>query len=286
MRKLLLLLNFLLATCVLSCKTNANNKQKESDTMKIAAIYDIHANPVALKAVLNDIEKIKVDLIIVGGDVVSGPMANETLSLLEKVTTPKKYILGNAELEVLRYLNGEEINGLSERANEEARWVSEQLTPKHKNLIRSWTKTELIELRGLGNVVFCHGTPRSDVEIFTKLTSKEKLLSIFEKVDASIVICGHTHMQFDLKVGNTRVINAGSVGMAFGKTGADWLLIDNEIHFKHTVYDLEKAAELVRKSNYPHAESFVLNNILETPSEDNALQMLTKMEKNQNIKTN
>jgi len=256
--------------------------------MKIAAIYDIHANAIALKAVLNEIEKIEVDLIIVGGDVISGPMTNETLALLQNIKTPKtpktpkKYILGNAESEVLRHLNGEEINGLTESANEEARWLSKQLSSEQIEFIGSWAKTEKVEVNELGSILFCHGTPRSDVEIFTKNTPKEKLLSIFENVDASIVICGHTHMQFDLKVGKLRIVNAGSVGMPFGKTGADWLLIDNTINFMHTEYDLEKAAKLMRKSNYPYAESFASNNVLKTPSEADALNMLTKLQQNQN----
>lgn len=253
--------------------------------MKIAALYDIHANPIALKAVLKDIEKIEVDLIIVGGDVITGPMLKETFVLLQNVITPMKYILGNAESEVLRHLNGDEINGLTESANEEARWVSKQLSSEQKETIGSWPKTEKIELEELGNILFCHGTPRSDIEIFTKITPKEKLKLKFENVNASIVICGHTHMQFDLSIGNLRVINAGSVGMPFGKTGADWLLIENTINFKHTAYDLEEAASLIRKSNYPYAESFVSNNVLKTPSEVDALNMLTEMEKNQDIQS-
>ena len=42
---------------------------------------------------------------------------------------------------------------------------------------------------------------------------------------APLVVCGHTHMQFDRKVGATRVVNAGSVGMPFGEPGAYWLLL-------------------------------------------------------------
>lgn len=253
--------------------------------MKIAAIYDIHANPIALRAVLSDIEKNDVDLIIVGGDVVAGPMPKETLGLLQNVTQPIKYILGNAESEVLRYLNGEEINGLSKMADEEARWTSRQLSFKQKEFIGSWSQTEKVELNKLGTVLFCHGTPRSDVEIFTKTTSKKKLKQIFGNVDASVVVCGHTHMQFDRKIENIRVVNAGSVGMPFGKTGADWLLLDGSIKFKHTEFDLEEAAKIIRESNYPDAESFVLNNVLTTPSESDAIKMLEKLEENQNIES-
>ena len=38
-------------------------------------------------------------------------------------------------------------------------------------------------------------------------------------------------MQFDRTIGDVRVINAGSVGMPFGKTGADWIMLDKTIHF-------------------------------------------------------
>ena len=256
MKNLLTLFSLLLTICVLSCKRATSSKQRENDIMKIAAIYDIHANPIALKAVLNDIESINVDLIVVGGDVVSGPMPKETLRLLQDVTTPTKFILGNAESEVLRYLNGEEINGLTERANEEARWVSGQLSLEQRNFIAGWSKTEIIELKNLKTTLFCHGTPRSDVEIFTKETSEEKLKQIFKNTVAQTVICGHTHMQFDIKEEGIRIVNAGSVGMPFGKTGADWLLIDSTINFRHSHYDLEEAAQTYTKFKLSSCRKF------------------------------
>ena len=136
----------------------------------------------------------------------------------------------------------------------------------------------------MGTLLFCHGTPRSNVEIFTKVTPDRKLEQLFKNVDASVVVCGHTHIQFDRDIENIRIVNAGSVGMPFGKTGADWLLVDSSIHFKHTDYNLEKAAKQILKSNYPHAESFVANNVLKAPSESDAIKMLTKLEQTQNIK--
>ena len=58
-----------------------------------------------------------------------------------------------------------------------------------------------------------------------------------------MVVCGHTHMQFDRMVGGLRVVNAGSVGMPFGTTGADWLLLGPGIELRKTQYDLNAAAE-------------------------------------------
>ena len=42
--------------------------------MRIAALYDIHGNLPALNAVLTELENIQPDLIVLGGDIVSGPM--------------------------------------------------------------------------------------------------------------------------------------------------------------------------------------------------------------------
>jgi hypothetical protein len=60
-------------------------------------------------------------------------------------------------------------------------------------------------------------------------------------------------MQFDRSIGRTRVVNAGSVGMPFGKPVADWLLLGPDIQFRHTAYDLAHAAERIRSTNYPQA---------------------------------
>ena len=50
--------------------------------MSIAALYDIHGNLPALEAVLDEVRTLKVDQIVVGGDVLPGPMPRATLALL------------------------------------------------------------------------------------------------------------------------------------------------------------------------------------------------------------
>ncbi|MCG8351992.1 MAG: metallophosphatase family protein [Chloroflexales bacterium] len=246
--------------------------------MRAAALYDVHGNLPALEAVLHDLSDAKVDCIVVGGDVVAGPMPSETLALLQSVGIATHFIRGNAESELLRYLAGKEPGGLSARANEEARWLAQTLMPEHKNFVSLWSTTLELEIGGLGRVLFCHATPNSDIEVFTRLTPEEKLAPIFENLTVSLVVCGHTHMQFDRRIGGMRVVNAGSVGMPFGKTGADWLLLDTDIEFRHANYDLTEAAERIRQSNYPQAEDFAANNLLQTPSEAQALDMLSLLE--------
>ena len=107
--------------------------------------------------------------------------------------------------------------------------------------------------------------------LFTRLTPEERLLPVFEGLN--VVVCGHTHMQFDRMIGTTRVVNAGSVGAPFGEPGADWLLLGPEVGFRHTSYDFANAAERMRATNYP--EDFAARYVLATPSAAEMLEMFT-----------
>ena len=74
--------------------------------MRIAAIYDIHANLPALEAVLQDIRQAAVDAIVVGGDVLPGPMPQETIECLLDLEMPVQFIQGNGDREVLARMEG------------------------------------------------------------------------------------------------------------------------------------------------------------------------------------
>jgi putative phosphoesterase len=245
--------------------------------MRVAAIYDIHGNLPALEAVLGDVRRAEAELIIVGGDVVPGPMPRETLECLLNLDIPVQFIQGNGEIYTLAEIKGEAVN-LSEQVREVVRWSAKQIFPEYEQFVASWAKTLRIEIDGLGAVMFCHATPRDDKEIFTRLTPEERLLPIFEGLDANVVVCGHTHMQFDRMIGKIRVVNAGSVGKPYGDVGADWLLLNAEVQLQHTTYDLTKAAERIRKTNYPQAQDFAANHILQPPEEEQMLEAFAHRE--------
>ena len=86
-------------------------------------------------------------------------------------------------------------------------------------------------------MLFCHGSPRSDEEMLLRTTSDERLTEILRGVDADVVVCGHTHMQFIREVGEKHVVNAGSVGLPYGATGAHWVELGPDICHRRTVYD-------------------------------------------------
>lgn len=249
--------------------------------MRVAAIYDIHGNLSALEAVLNEIRQAKVECVVVGGDVLPGPLPRETIQCLLDLDVPTQFIHGNGDREVLARMSGIETDWYRtapEQWREPVRWTAQQLDIQHRRLLESWPPTCRVTMPGLGEVLFCHATPRNDTEIFTRLTPNDRLLPIFAGLNVSVVVCGHTHMQFDRMIGATRVVNAGSVGMPFGEPGADWLLLDSEIQLRHTRYDLALAADRVRSTAYPQAENFASRNILHPPSEKETLAAFAQAE--------
>src|SRR5712691_9855256 len=246
--------------------------------MRVAAIYDIHGNLPALEAVLQDIRQAEVDHVVVGGDVILGPMPRETLARLLDLDIPVQFIQGNCDREVLARMRGTDTGTVPERFREVVRWVAQQLHPEYEQLLASWPKTLRVEIRGLGEVLFCHATPRSDTEVFTRLTPEDRLLPVFEGLNVPVVVCGHTHMQFDRTIGRGRVVNAGSVGMPFGEPGAYWLLLGPDVQLRYTPYDLEKTAERIRATDYPQADAFATRYVLQPPSEAEAIESLARME--------
>ena len=93
-----------------------------------------------------------------------------------------------------------------------------------------------------------------------------------------LVICGHTHMQFDRTIGNLRVVNAGSVGMPFGEPGTYWLLLGPKVELRRTAYDLPHAADRIRATQYPQAEEFAAQNVLRPPAEAQMLELFARAE--------
>jgi predicted phosphodiesterase len=200
----------------------------------------------------------------VGGDVVPGPMPRECLRRLLALDVPVQFVHGNCELSalaqmeaartgVVKYWGTTSGRPLPEVDQVIMRWTAEQIQPEFEDLIATWPRTLRLSVDGVGDVLFCHGTPRSETEIILRTTAEENLRPLFDPLGADLVICGHTHMQFDRRVGGTRVVNAGSVGAPFGRSGAYWSLIGPGVELRRTEYDLERAAERIRATDHPRA---------------------------------
>ena len=113
----------------------------------------------------------------------------------------------------------------------------------------------VVEIKGIGEVLFCHATPRGDEEILTAATPDDWLREILYEVDQDQIVCGHLHIlhiQYDRRLDGNRVINACSVGMPYQSesVGAFWLLLDRNVKFRRSRYDLRRAVGEFRATGY------------------------------------
>lgn len=216
---------------------------------RVAALYDIHGNLPALEAVLADVAD--ADTIVVGGDFSRGPMPAETVDRLRGLGGRVRFIRGNAD----------------RSATGEGAWEMERLGGERLDFLAGLPETVTIDVEGLGGVLFCHGSPRSDEDI-TAVTPGERLGRILEGVGERVVVCGHTHHQFDRTAHGVRVVNAGSIGMPYeGRPGAYWAMLGPDVELRSTAYDLDAAAAAILATGFPDAGELVAT-LREPPAAD------------------
>src|SRR5450432_2468879 len=249
------------------CADDVAKRRQGVCTMKIAALYDIHGNLPALNAVLEELKEIQPDLIVVGGDILSGPMPAQTLERLFQIGNQARFIRGNADREVVLAFDGlpfqrRYMPTITEKGQEENYWIAKQITRSQRDFLAEMPEHLVLQVEGLGTLLFCHASPRNDEDIFTPMTSQERLRSLFAGVEQDFVICGHTHTQFELSLDSVHILNAGSVGMPYAeKTGACWLLLGPQgYEWRRTEYDLEAASQEILATSYPSAERFAKEN--------------------------
>ncbi len=205
---------------------------------RIAVLCDIHGNLPALAAVVPELD---VDLVVVGGDIASGPFPLETLSLLRSLPVPVRYVRGNAD----RVLD---LDGIPEPNRSARLWVAGRLGEENLQFLAGLPLDLVID-----SFHFCHGAPGSDTEPITRVTPDDRLRRLLEGVAERVVVCGHTHVQFDREVDGVRVLNAGSVGAPYeAEPAAYWLELLPEARFRRTDYGVEEAVAAIRATGYPN----------------------------------
>ncbi|MBD0317087.1 MAG: metallophosphoesterase family protein [Thermoleophilia bacterium] len=241
----------------------------------VAALYDVHGNLPGLEAVLADVERADADLVLVGGDIAAGPMPAETLDAVLALGERMVAIRGNADRAAAE---GRQPGAQPEEWAERDAWIRAQLPNDHARFLGELPPTVTVEIAGLGSTLFCHGSPRSDEEILTRATPPERLRPILAGVTERVVVCGHTHVQFDRTVDGVRVVNAGSVGMPYeGRTGAYWALLGPDVELRRSEYDVHAAAERIRATTFPGADDYAREYVLASYSPDEATETFERM---------
>lgn len=228
--------------------------------MRVAALYDIHGNLPALEAVLAEVEAAAPDAIVVGGDVAPGPLVGETLERLQALGP--RFVMGNGDREVVGAFDGAEPRGPG------GRFTAGGLTRAQRDALAAFEPVVRLDVRGLGPTLFCHGSPRSDSEIITSVSPEHRLAPMLAGVDEAVVVCGHTHRQFDRRELGRRLVNAGSVGMPYeGVAAAFWLLLGPAVELRRTEYDVPAAVARLRDSGFPDLDEAMLRESLLTPAD-------------------
>jgi putative phosphoesterase len=208
--------------------------------MRIAVLCDIHGNLPALEAVVSELD---VDVVVVGGDVASGPFPAETLALLRSLPVQVRFVRGNAD----RVLD---LEGIPEPNRSARLWVAERLGEEDLRFLRELPLDIVVD-----GVHFCHGAPGSDTIVITRVTPDERLRRLLAGVKERVVVCGHTHVQFDRTVDDIRVLNAGSIGAPYeAEPAAYWLELSPEPLFRRTDYDVKAAVDRIRATGYPNLD--------------------------------
>jgi predicted phosphodiesterase len=208
--------------------------------VRVAVVSDIHGNLPALDAVLAEIEGVEADAVVCCGDVVGAPFSSDVFDRLAALPN-LSVVRGNADRMVLE---GSDEFGV-DWAGERQRLGEDRLAA-----LASWPLTVELDVDGLGRTLFCHAGPAADEPIFTRITHDEDVGGLLGHVDAEALVCGHTHVQFERRLPTgLRIVNPGSVGSPYeGRRGAFWALLGPTVELRRTDYDVEAAAESIRRA--------------------------------------
>jgi len=186
--------------------------------MRIALISDIHANEIALEAVLAEIKKVGVDQIVCLGDVATlGPQPKASVEILRDLHC--LCIMGNHDAFLIE---PELIQAYTDVPViiQSVDWAREQLSVDDLNFVRTFQPRIEIALDTNLNLLLFHGSPRSNVEDILATTPPEVLDGILAGYTATLMGCGHTHIQMLRQHRGILVVNPGSVGMPFKEHAA------------------------------------------------------------------
>jgi len=233
--------------------------------MRLALLSDQHANYVAFRAVLDDVERLGVEEIVCLGDVAQGgTQPAQTLDLLAALGC--ETVLGNADAFLLE-IPADSPEEVTERQLEVRDWTLAQLSAAQVEQIRSFAPVVRRELDGVSLLLF-HGSPRSYDDVLLPELGGDAL-EPFLGHDAVLLAGGHTHLQWTRRIGDALYVNPGSVGLSYDRhtdppvvrTLAEWALVTANggavaVEFRQVPYALEDVQAAARRSGRPYADEW------------------------------
>ena len=222
--------------------------------MKFAALADIHGNLAALKAVLNDIEKEAVDLLLVLGDIINGAADSRACwELIQSLDCP--VLRGNHERYIFDLNSPHAPELWHSQRFKPVQWTHKQFTKEEHKQMADLPASLCIE--DLSGVRFVHSTMRSDSENMPPSTPKALAAEMFEGAKESLIVRGHNHLHFEYNFAAHKVICVGSTGLPLmGNTLAQYTIFEQQTSgdwehtFKSIPYDVEATIQRFYDSGF------------------------------------
>lgn len=221
----------------------------------VAVLSDIHGVLPALRAVLAEPDVAAAAHVVFTGDLAAGPQPVETLDLLAGLGGRAVWVRGNADRELVEFARGLRPS----MPDEVSAWAARELRPDQLDLLSQLPLSRTLAVPGLGQVLFCHATPRNDEEVVlvdSRLARWAEVLAGLPN-EVGTIVCGHTHMPYTRLAHGRLIVNPGSVGMPYGRPGAHWALLGPGASLRCTAFDADAACDqIAAESGFPGAREW------------------------------
>jgi putative phosphoesterase len=218
--------------------------------MRIAIVSDIHGNLPALEAVLADLEEVRPDMVLMGGDLaLGGPHPVEVVDRVRELGWPS--VLGNTD---------EALAEQPEVMEMRSAFVA-QAAARTREMLGSeriaWLAARPMEQRAEG-IALVHAVPGDCWAIVAHDAPDDELRRAYDPLDVPIVVYGHIHHPYVRRLDGLTVLNSGSVSLSLdGDVRATYAVVDDgRIEHRRVEYDVERAARDLLAMNYPNAAKY------------------------------
>ena len=231
--------------------------------MRCGFFSDVHSNLEALKAVIEDFKKERLEKIFFLGDAVGyGPDPNECVELIQKIST--KSLMGNHDYAALDMM---ETSWFNQYAREAIEWTKEELNEANFRILSDYVMDNRFSIFHM-----VHSTPKdpSSWDYIFDLDEAEENFRFFR---TQVCLVGHSHRPFIIKKfdgkqsflheeGSVKIeegfkylINIGAVGQPRdGDNRACYLVYDDEqstAQLRRIDYDIKRTQKKMRKAKLP-----------------------------------
>jgi len=222
--------------------------------MKVAVFSDIHGNLQALEAIINDINKEKIDKVICLGDVIGiGPNPKECLDMI--IDNNIDMVLGNHEL---YYVYGVEIDdAIKDKLKAHYEWINRQLNKKYLEFL----KNKGLEIK-IDNILFTHFLINQDRKEFypfyeLSILKDNEIKNIVASIKYEKIFVGHEHTLFNIETNLNELIGIGSSGCVKDDS-TSYIIIDLKeplkIERRSIKYDRANFINNLKRIEYPDRE--------------------------------